>query len=73
MTQIEKAFAYKGLTLKSQSVTLMDTTFSGTIARGMMFGVKVSIHFKDVNDAKTWFEGNYKYAVEDAAELYGED
>lgn len=66
MTQIEKAFAYKGL-------SLMNTTFSGTFAHGKMFGVKVTIQFKDVNDAKTWFEGNYKYAVEDAAELYGED
>ena len=67
--QLVHAFAYKGLTLD----WMFDNNYDMKkviVVEGLMYGVNVEIHFADEADAKIWFEKQFDYAVEDAAELY---
>lgn len=67
-TEVNKAFAYKGLNLFNFVQGNKDYCY----ATGWMHGVQIKIDFIDVKDAKAWFEKEYDYAVEDAAALYEE-
>lgn len=65
MTNVEKAFAYKGMKLEI-------TAFAVKLY-AKMFGANVVIEFKTLFEAELWFKGYFNYDVIDAAELYDGD